>query len=212
MRIEQLAWDFDAMLAEDNPPSGYAGRAPLRFTTEAFTADELSAAFDWYKKEVGNFDSFSRSHMWHGSEGMKQTPGHAVRMFSASLGCWHYRPVGWDGLTPFHHCPTSYLHRMVCECEWVSGISESESAVIWEWHDHAWPGWRDLPVVPKDVRPMGGGITAKTKAPYAWVLERYPADFRRPGAPIITERASGGTRHVPGYSPWGGYDLAAVTT
>ncbi|WP_404442901.1 hypothetical protein LG315_08505 [Microbacterium marinum] len=32
---------------------------------------------------------------------------------------------------------------------------------------------------------------------------------RVPGAPILTERGPYGTRHVPGYSPFGGYDLSA---
>jgi len=28
------------------------------------------------------------------------------------------------------------------------------------------------------------------------------------GAQVITERSSMGTRHVPGRSPWGGYDIS----
>lgn len=69
------------------------------------------------------------------------------------------------------------------------------------WHDHAMPGWRDLP-----VRPSG----LKAAALEAW-LDAYPSGWKRPGAPIRTVRDPHGTRHVPGRSPWGGYDLAAIS-
>ena len=41
-----------------------------------------------------------------------------------------------------------------------------------------------------------------------WIAENYPKSMQVPGAPMITERRSFGTRHVPGRSPWGGYDIS----
>lgn len=38
--------------------------------------------------------------------------------------------------------------------------------------------------------------------------EHYPEAMRFPGAPVITERPNLGHRHVPGRSPWAGYDLS----
>jgi len=48
-----------------------------------------------------------------------------------------------------------------------------------------------------------------TGIPLGQLVTDYPAQFRIPGAPIITERGKYGTRHVIGYSPYGGYDLSA---
>lgn len=68
------------------------------------------------------------------------------------------------------------------------------------WHDHAMPGWRDLPVVPADVKNAKRG---------AWVQTDYPTDWQVEGAPILTRRGEWGRRHVPLRSPFGGYDIAA---
>jgi hypothetical protein len=50
-----------------------------------------------------------------------------------------------------------------------------------------------------------GGLS---KAAKKWITEPYPKSMQVAGAPIITERRPYGTRHVPGRSPWGGYDLS----
>ena len=42
-----------------------------------------------------------------------------------------------------------------------------------------------------------------------WLDANYPSEFRVAGAPILTDRGGSGTRHVPEYSPYGGFDLAA---
>lgn len=183
---QQLAWDFD--LAE---VATYTGRAPLHFTAEAFTLDEYRDAFEEWKRIHGSFGCFGRSHMWHlGFKGtMTATPGHNMQILDADLD--------WTRPT-----------RVACECGWLSDIHERESPCVEEWHDHAWPGWRGLPVVPEEVRPAGGGVGADKKATQ-WVTDRYPTDFQKPGAPVITMRNGIGTRHVPGYSPWGGFDLCA---
>ncbi|GAA3539292.1 DUF6349 family protein [Nocardioides daeguensis] len=40
------------------------------------------------------------------------------------------------------------------------------------------------------------------------MLDHYPEAMQVTGAPVITERNNAGTRHVPGRSPWSGYDLS----
>lgn len=47
-----------------------------------------------------------------------------------------------------------------------------------------------------------------SKATKKWIVEHYPKSMQVPGAPMITERRPFGTRHVPGRSPWGGYDIS----
>ena len=69
------------------------------------------------------------------------------------------------------------------------------------------PGWRELPVLPT----FKGRYERKQKtAALAWLAEHYPTGWQFDGAPVITQRSPHGTRHVPGRSPFGGYDFAAT--
>jgi hypothetical protein len=186
--IQQLEWDFDAMLAEVNPEPARAlwrGPAPLHFTTEVYTLEQFAEAFKEFKELYGNFNCFAASHMWHlGYSGGSDTPGHFMQVLSAELGCWH-----WGRGC---QCVSAHLQRAICACGWATNIVVSDATAVETWHDHAWPGWRDLPVVVKSVDKMPG----------------YPDEWKVPGAPVITHRESGGTRHVPGRSPFGGYDMS----
>ena len=211
--IEQLAFDIDTLIEEVNPPPAYTGRAPLHFTVTAFTPGEYMEAED-HLREIGEGFGIhvGPPHIWHkGYDSSLATPGHSFTVLAADLGCEDY---GRDS----HRfafgrrvcsCVGGRVNRGHCECGWASEITADGSAPVEAWHDHAWPGWRDLPVIPKGIRPASGGITKTTKAAYAWVIAHYPTEWQKPGAPVITERAGIGTRHVSGYSPWGGYDLAA---
>ena len=64
--------------------------------------------------------------------------------------------------------------------------------------DHAWPGWRDLPLVP---RPPESGTNAKQKQAMAQRIKqvngRYPTGWLESSGPIRTRRQRYGTRHVP---------------
>lgn len=196
----QLAFDFTELERE------YArGRletwdgAPLHFTTEFHTPADFDAAFEHWVYLNGHSGSHSRSHMWH--RGFADGNGieineHRIDIFHVDLSA--DRDV--EG-------PGGELTMAVCEhCRWRT-ISESENEAIEARHDHALPGWRDLPVVPAEVRVRSEqGIT---KHGLAWITQHYPAHMQMPGAPIITERAAYATRHAPGVSPWAGYDLSA---
>ncbi|QPS33589.1 DUF6349 family protein [Brevibacterium casei] len=197
----QLAFDFDEFAREEarDRLDEWAG-APLRFTQDYYPPKLLDEAFEHWTFLNGRFGSHARSHMWHRMLWNPETTEfgeHRAELFNAEL-----RPeAGTEG-------PGGLLAQIVCEpCEWHA-IDEDENIVVEQWHDHAVPGWRDLPVVPASIRVRDG--SSLTKLAMTWIRERYPQHMQVPGAPIITARQSFATRHVPRYSPWNGYDLASV--
>ena len=103
-------------------------------------------------------------------------------------------------------CVGALLHRAQCEpCEWVA--VGDENTVVETWHDHAWPGWRDLPVMPLKT---GEFPDTHARRRQRWASEHQPAAWQAYGAPIRTAREGHATRHVEAKSPWKGYDLAAA--
>jgi len=200
-RVGQLAFDFDELAREDARAAvGSWEGAPLHFTTGYYSTGALEAAFEHWCLLYTHFDSLRRSHMWHRSIGTREDTvlgEHVAAVFTAEL-----RPgVGEAG-------PGGLVARMVCEpCRWQVTTGDENSAVE-AWHDHALPGWRELPVVPAAIRVRDE--KGLTKLARAWIAKNYPADVQVPGAPIVTERVAGATRHVPAYSPWGGYDLSST--
>lgn len=201
--------DFEA----DVVAAVYAGPAPLTFTQEYFTPAQLIDAARAADRG---------SHTWREAITLGdcgRAPGHSLFVLSTDLRCkcWLRFTASEraDGFGCF--CPGDLVYQANCvECRWH--VIGSEPAVVEAWHDHAWPGWRDLPIIPLGVRPFGGGLGANNpdrKAAArgrAWVAEHYPASWQVDGAPVRTERNRTGTRHVPGYSPWGGFDLCAAVS
>lgn len=202
----QLAFDIDALIheaaAEAAPP--WQG-APLHFTTGYHSSGDLDAAFAHWQFLHGPFNSYALSHMWHRAiavPGGVAVAEHGFDLFTAELRC----------LADDHHrhgacaCIGEMLYQVVCEpCE-LHQITAGENTAVEFWHDHAIPGWRDLPIVPARI-PLSDGA-GLTKTARAWIIEHYPPSMQFTGAPIITERTGIGTRHVAGRSPWGGYDLS----
>lgn len=203
----QLAFDIDTLIHDADlqaaPP--WEGPAPLHFTNDYYSPEELAAAFKRWVFEHGSFGCIPRSHMWHPAITMDDantdTVGHDLTVLSADLRCEHYgQPC---------QCVGDLMYRAICQrCRWHADGTEQH--VVEAWHDHAWPGWRTLPTVPSAItRRDDQNRPSKKLAP--WIEEHYPADWHLPGAPIRTERAGLGTRHVPHRSPWGGFDLSATT-
>jgi hypothetical protein len=151
--------------------------------------------------------------MWHSdvTDGRMQLEHHDLTQFHADLCCdrWKHADRGTPrSELPPCSCVNVALTQLICAtCQWHI-ITESEEAAVEAWHDHAFPGWRDLPVLPGQLRGKMGTSKMTPKLD-AWFQEHYPAAFRVPGAPIRTWRQQYGTRHVAGYSPYGGYDLSA---
>lgn len=196
-------------------------RVPPRFSLDYFPAEELIEAHGYAREVLRQIpdkhpDRLGARNMvtrlW---EPDHQTPrcadanGHTLTLFrsaicscscvTSSADCQCVIAGGDNG---------GYLLMVQCDsCQWRS-VQRNESAAIAAWHDHAWPGWRALPIVPAYVKRSGRNFSIANELT-DWVTEHYPESWKAaPNAPIITQRAGRGTRSVPGRSPWGGYDLS----
>lgn len=208
---DQLAFDIDGMIHEAEvaaaPP--WAGPAPLHFTVDYYTPAELEAA--WQHAVFLDGHSASRRRMWHPGSPIDphgEANGHRLVSFSVDLRClWWEHGEDEAGERIRCTCVGDLLTQGICEpCAW--NVVGSEAHVVEAWHDHTWPGWRELPVLPHGLRTRDdrGRFAPKTMA---WLEAHYPPAWQVEGAPIITDRGGPlGTRHVPGYSPWGGYDIS----
>jgi len=165
----------------------------------------LDAAFNRYQLEQGHSGCIPRSHMWNRSVLQEESitaSGHTLEMFTADTRC-EEADHGHTG----ENLPGRYLHQAICNaCDWHA-IGD-ENRVVEAWHDHALPGWRQLPILPDDLRGRIGGTTTKNRRAMAWLEENYSADWRQSGSPIRTRRSAPGNRHVPGYLRFGGYGIA----
>ena len=197
----QPAFDFEELAREEARArlDEWDG-APLRFTTGYYPPAQLDAAFEHWCFLNGHFDSIDRSHMWHRYTWNRDDVAfgeHSIAVFTASLRVER----GAEG-------PTVSPTQAICEpCQWHR-ICGDESEAVEAWHDHAIPGWRELPVMPAEIRVRDD--KGLTKLARKWLEVHYPENMKVPGAPIITERTPNATRHVPGGSPWGGYDLSST--
>lgn len=199
-------FDLDAMILEADRANAPAWTgAPLRYHEEPRTPEELDDAFDRWIFEHGRAGCYPDSHMWHrypwGPQAMPRVRGHQLTVYAASVSCRGRDHDHQDEPLP---AGNERFQAICAPCGWRL-ISEELDTVIETMHDHAFPGWRDLPVVPRKCT----GIPPRGRDPLReWVEANYPAHWQQPGHPIITERGGIGTRHVPDRSPWGGYDLS----
>jgi hypothetical protein len=104
-----------------------------------------------------------------------------------------------------------YLYRGACRgCDWEGDprLEMGENPAAEDAMDHAWPGWRDVPIVPR----CPGDRTAQAR----WqerVVPQYPAGWLEAGGPIRTLRdGPASSRHHADVAstPWGGYDMGVV--
>ncbi|MFB8191359.1 DUF6349 family protein [Microbacterium sp. NPDC055988] len=201
-------------LLEDITRPAYTGPAPLGFTSRYFTPEQLLEA----RTELARIRSeWSKDHPTFGTWILGITtgwcataPGHRLCLLQTDLRCrcsFPYLAAQWEMIGPCS-CVGDLLYQANCpDCSWHH-ISSNESEAVIAWHDHAWPGWRDLPTLPAKLRGQAGTRTMKP-ALAAWLETHYPPEFRIDGAPILTDRPG---RCVPGYSPYGGYDIATPQT
>ena len=172
----QLAFDFDEFEREDarNDLASWQG-APLHFTTDYYSPAELDRAFRHWQFLYGSFGSIPNSHMWHrsaGAGGVVSFGDHSIVTFTAELRPDH----GQLG-------PGDLLYQANCEpCGWHT-VSNTENDVVEAWHDHGVPGWRELPIIPAQIRlDNGSGLTKMART---WIAEHYPKHMQIPGTPII---------------------------
>lgn len=173
--------------------------APLGFTTDVYSPEELIKSADRWRAEHGNMGLWEKSHMWHCTGynfGNNRTivGNHPTAIMTSDTRCDHYGPK---------HCACvgDLLYRALCEgCGHTTAIHTSENAAVEDHLDHCWPGWRNLPTL------------TRTGQDGAWKIPNdYPTEWQVPGAPVRTLRQPMGTRHVPGRSPFGGYDAGILT-
>lgn len=200
---------------DPKPELTYEGRAPLRFHVDHYRASELDAAAEYladlrksmpwqeWKARGGDRGAWIRASWLTDFEAAE----HRLEQWHSDTRCddREHRELFDYPL----HCPCvgAMLTYGACVyCGWWAVGHEGQIAA-W-WHDHAMPGWRDLPIVPREIAKWAslGEKPAKKKLD-AWVAEVQPEAWRFQGAPIITEREEHGMRSHPG-SVLGGWDMS----
>ncbi|MFI6290084.1 DUF6349 family protein [Nonomuraea sp. NPDC050790] len=97
-------------------------------------------------------------------------------------------------------------YRSLCGgCGHTGPDRSEENAAVEDGCDHAFPGWRELPVMAE--RPYAGAALERWEAEARAV---YPAGWFDRGGPVRATRRPMGGRHVPGYAPGGGYSMGVV--
>ena len=207
MTDEQLAFDIEGMLHEAAVYAAPEWRgAPLHFTTAYYAPSDLDDAVAHWQF-LHRLDSSRRdSRMWHRAiavPGGVEIGEHGFDLFTADLRCdpWKH-PAKHGGCA----CVGDLTYMAICKPHAWHVVAKDENAAVEGWHDHSFPGWRDLPVVPARLR--NTDEIGLSKAARKWIEQYYPASMQVVGAPVITERSGIGTRHVPGRSAWGGYDIS----
>ncbi|WP_293787985.1 DUF6349 family protein [uncultured Aeromicrobium sp.] len=191
--------------------------APLGFTSHHYCSADLDAAAA-RRAEINKLKPWAERirHGWTADPcGMRGTLGaHTMTTYTSDSRCmWDYHQLE-EGQRPRLvaeripcECIGDLLYLAVCDTCEVHWIDGDWNTVVEAWHDHAFPGWRDLPTLPGKLRGQMGTrkMTPKLEE---WLETNYPPEFRVAGAPILTDRGGSGTRHVPEYSPYGGFDLS----
>lgn len=108
----------------------------------------------------------------------------------------------------YDHCE----HRGACwGCAWRGPVRDRENDATEDAHDHAFPGWRELPAVDplpsRDNAPEEGRLRDRAARQVALI---YPAGWAERCGPTISWRSEGASRHVPGRGLFGGYDMGRV--
>ena len=175
-----------------------------------FARVRAAAAWD---EQHGHFDRLRRSHAWREERGgagfgrgrIARSAVCRPASLIADLRCAHYD----------HDCSCvgDLVYRGAClHCAWEGEARCDRNTAVEDAHDHAWPGWRDLPCVPRRPEP---GPSKKHTDEMQRRIEKvntvYPEGWLESGGPILTVRGQYGTRHVPAYTGFGGYDLCGRT-
>ncbi|KAA9379684.1 hypothetical protein F5972_08510 [Microbispora cellulosiformans] len=125
--------------------------------------------------------------------------------------------LSWSHNPPMPNPPTvrdperHLRYRSFCDgCGHAGPIRSGEGEAVEDGHDHAFPGWRGMPVLvhcPYNIDSSSKKKIAKWEAD---ARRAYPEGWFERGGPVLEWRGSAGTRHVPGRAPGGGYAMAVV--
>jgi Family of unknown function (DUF6349) len=102
----------------------------------------------------------------------------------------HNMTLGWSD----HHNASGdrLVHHGLCRtagCRWKSKDYERENDAVEAAMDHAWPGWRNLPVVAS--KPHDSTLARWLES----VADAYPPGWVAAGGPVRTRRPEWATRH-----------------
>jgi Family of unknown function (DUF6349) len=165
---------------------------------------------DWQAK-YGGFGSLVRSHAWTvpWCSPDEPTPRCQPTILDVNL-----RAPDWPLSAPMPGCDCTttvdeLLYRGACrnpDCNWEGDPVGEENRAVEDAADHAWPGWRDMPIIGQ--RPHDKKLEPRWAAK---AILLYPAGWLEAGGPIRTARTPGGIRHNWQYAtPWGGYDIGVA--
>ncbi len=169
-----------------------------------------AAEWEAWRAEFGICGSLCRSHAWTVALCDPDQP--TARCMPTALSCDLRAPwPGADWATwPDCDCCTTLndlrYRGACCGCDWEGPSRPGENPAVEDACDHAWPGWRDVPIVPAWPSDM-----KRQERWLATVVPQYPAGWLEAGGPIRTLRQLMGTRHNATFAtPWGGYDMAVL--
>lgn len=110
--------------------------------------------------------------------------------------------IGWE----WHLGSGLIKYRPRCNtCGWrIPGRYERHTDAVEAALDHAWPSWRELPVL--EPVPSFSQPDEEWKAA---ALAVYPKGWLEAGGPVKTLAGDPSLRHRQYGSPWGGFEVAA---
>lgn len=185
--------------------------APTLFDTEQRGYFARIAAANRWAEDYGHFDCLRRSHAWHSSatpfDHTEPTATCRPATLTAALHCDHYDRQCL--------CVGGGVYLGAClHCTWEGPLRDDENTAAEDAHGHAWPCWRELPLVPR--RPDNTSTSKQTSSALRRWIDQvnaiYPTGWLESGGPIRTRRSTHGTRHVPNRTGFGGYDLCGDVT
>jgi len=170
-----------------------------------------AAEFEAWQEQHGGFGSYSRSHAWHPAIIAPTDPAGRCQptLLSADIRIAHGLDVNRERACACEETNRLMYKGACCGCEWEGTARDHENSAVEDACDHSWPGWRDLPTVPR--MPSENGPRDKF-ARDRWtehVNGLYPPGWLEAGGPIRTVRRPAESRHVEGGTQFGGYDMNA---
>jgi hypothetical protein len=206
----------------DHEPDGWTG--PCLYSSPARGLAARLGEWELWVELYGHFGCGVDSHAWQPTMNVRDSDDPYLDRHDVFLLDCDLRRFGLDQSLPLPPCGHggpedcgvlgALLYRSVCRkkgCDWEGSEHGRQNPAVEDGMDHAWPGWRHLPPVPRLPDNWFGPSKAAAKSRAGWeakVNEVYPDGWLESGGPIRTVRRSMETRHAEHTTPYGGYDLA----
>lgn len=204
--------------ARDRPDGCWTG--PCLYASPARGRAARLAEYELWRQLFGTCGCACDSHAWRPALHLRcEGPMDRHEPFLLDCDLRRFRTSGplATPVPPCGHDADWLAYRSAClmdGCDWEGPERAGENPAVEDGMDHAWPGWRDLPVVPRvpDRNPTSKQARKTLDNWAVKVNAVYPEFWLENGGPIRTLRRPFETRHVEGGTPWGGYDLGVPKT